>query len=703
MPSSYAKNAKTEHPALKTYRDVVASLKPSSANLVEALETNDLAAIRDYVEAQKAKGEPVNLCWFLGYPVSHGNLPFFKYVLEHSAPPETPEVAEKLERDLLFNAAQRGHLHIIHHICKSNPAMSPEVINKAVHAAIEKDHLHILKYLDKKHPLRPTPVLEAIYRGHLRIVRYFMQYEENEQILRSAIHIAVQNGHLPVVRYLHEECGLPMPDRFSLGKIDVKPGTDAAFFDYMAEKGISLGVPDPRKMGEIVQNNRCDILSRLHKYGADITKIDPLEVQTAAFVGGLEIVEYLINNGWQRGTALESSIRDILDSDIPDKHLHIALKIAQSSAPDSDGPPYMLRAIEARKLWRKVRGAPAPDMAIEKFSPYLFQPKAYDDINAIIQSEGYGYHGHGYAYQAAGLFKTTGRVMDYLKKWGKPGKQPLHNIIHDIELPQAGRFNVSAWADAVLRHGPKMAKLVKFAGDFPEPMKDAKGQWSYRLTRQAVATKVYAKGHEHPELAELCFQFAWKEEDFEEALTLVKIFEKASVRNPAAKPGQNIPKVDIDGALFGKPDYRFYKLAPGDVRGLVLGEFTDCCQHLSGHGSDCAEHGFSSPHGGFYVLANTKTDQIVAQSWAWRGKKGELVLDSLESLPGHMNAQQWQGLCAAFAQQAGAENNIKALRIGTGGATPALPYPETRKPAKPLDYDGYRDSSQQYEVPLTPR
>jgi Acetyltransferases len=96
--------------------------------------------------------------------------------------------------------------------------------------------------------------------------------------------------------------------------------------------------------------------------------------------------------------------------------------------------------------------------------------------------------------------------------------------------------------------------------------------------------------------------------------------------------------------------------------------------------------------------------EIIGQSWAWRGTKGELVFDSLETLGNRVNRNQWQKVMEAFsarlAQQDG--HDVTTVLIGTGGETPALPYTTFKTDttrATPYDYRGYRDStSGQYLV-----
>ncbi|MCD8494136.1 MAG: hypothetical protein LRY39_01770 [Alphaproteobacteria bacterium] len=259
-----------------------------------------------------------------------------------------------------------------------------------------------------------------------------------------------------------------------------------------------------------------------------------------------------------------------------------------------------------------------------------------------------------------------------------------------------------------MKHGPEMARYVKFADRLPEPMKDGSGGWSLTRTKAEIAKYAYKRGAENPELAAFCLDCGWKDDHFDKALSVIEEFrvkynlmEGQGSANDNIKGGA-IPDIRMEGKLFGKEGYTFYKLPDGDVRGLLLGEFTNCCQHLANQGAPCAEHGFLSEQGGFYVIEEDKTHQIVAQSWAWRGEKGEIVFDSLESLSGHFNAEKWISLCNEFSarvKQVSKEAGITAFHVGKGGATPKdLPYTKADKTAKPSGYDKYRDSHNQYVI-----
>lgn len=134
-----------------------------------------------------------------------------------------------------------------------------------------------------------------------------------------------------------------------------------------------------------------------------------------------------------------------------------------------------------------------------------------------------------------------------------------------------------------------------------------------------------------------------------------------------------MPEITIDGQRFDMQGVTFRRLESNDARGLFLGDLTDCCQSIGGIGEDCALHGFTSENGGFYVIETDK-GEIIGQSWAWRGKKGELCFDSLETLGSRINNTQWHKLLRVRQHPeltTRKDHNVTALHIGMGGGTPA--------------------------------
>ena len=77
-------------------------------------------------------------------------------------------------------------------------------------------------------------------------------------------------------------------------------------------------------------------------------------------------------------------------------------------------------------------------------------------------------------------------------------------------------------------------------------------------------------------------------------------------------------------------EYKLYKLNSNDIRGLFLGEYTNCCQHPRNVGRTCAFHGMYSPDSAFYVIE--KNGKIVAQSWTWVNRFRQVVFDSIETV-----------------------------------------------------------------------
>ena len=498
-----------------------------------------------------------------------------------------------------------------------------------------------------------TPFCRAAAAGHLDVVKYYDSLGVRN--LDTAAYNAAQNGHVDVYRHLveaHEGLDAPVHLTLAVGQ------HSSALLDYIVSREPSA-VAFEKAMLHACENNLLPMVVKLHDAGKiDLSVSGPALIHKAAYYQAWPVVDYLYRQ---------------------------AVELVTDRT-------YDLKVFNLIKTWHKRHGDCPPGLAAH--SPFHFRSAAFHALAPLLAAEGYKPEiGNIYAYKGAALFGTADRVLTYLNKWGQAGKQSLHDVLQHIDIPD-GRFNNAAWADAVLRHGPKMARLVKFADQMAEPEKDPKGQWSYTRTRSAIAQKAYGRGNEHPELAALCFEMDWSEKQFEAALTLVQEYQP--------KTGAKIPDITIDGAAFAKPGYLFRKLPDGDPRGLLLGEFTDCCQHLAGEGKECARHGFTSKNAGFYVIEEQKTGAIVAQSWAWRGKGGELVFDSLETLGGHMRPAQWRSLCDEFAAQAQDKINIKAkitaITIGTGGATPSLGLPAVENPAQPVDYTGYRDSKQQMRL-----
>ncbi|MBL7481212.1 ankyrin repeat domain-containing protein [Legionella bononiensis] len=108
--------------------------------------------------------------------------------------------------------------------------------------------------------------------------------------------------------------------------------------------------------------------------------------------------------------------------------------------------------------------------------------------------------------------------------------------------------------------------------------------------------------------------------------------------------GQNIPELFIDGQQIGYPGYYLKKLdtlsEEGAAYAACLDNITASFHYDRFDGiTDSAEHGISSPNGGFYVLYHQDgdtpklEDSIIAHAWAWRGDDGSLCLNTIAVFP----------------------------------------------------------------------
>ena len=246
-----------------------------------------------------------------------------------------------------------------------------------------------------------------------------------------------------------------------------------------------------------------------------------------------------------------------------------------------------------------------------------------------------------------------------------------------------------------------MAKLLRYAAKFDGPEKSADGKdWSYTATLRKAALYMYNGGKKYPELAVFCAEHKIDSSNFLLAAKVVTQFKKRLAANDnTEKPNSAIPDINVPGTAFGMKGYSFSKLPSGDLRGLFLGEMTNCCQSIGQAGHMSARHGFLSPNGGFYVVANDASGEIVGETWAWRGKKGEVVFDSLETLGRRVSLESWQAICKeaakAFAENA---NDVTALYVGNSGGTPKLLPACADKSARPRTRLGYTDAYIQYEI-----
>ena len=471
---------------------------------------------------------------------------------------------------------------------------------------------------------------------------------------------AARDGHIKIVKHLIES-GVDVHHR---GCEPLRCAVERGDFETFKTLFKSSRNKDAAKKVALIksaQKGRLNIIKYLQAEGLDIAQYKDILSKHAALANHYSVVNHLHGD----------------DADL-----------------DFLSPPKQ-KFYEIFVRWKNTAGSTPPKGCVYFPAELYRDQKVRDCLNVLssaLQVEVYDEtQANEMAFQAAVLFGDDQTALRYLKKHGSSGKQPLHDVIYQLHFPKNifdendqvnPNIDWDAWRGAVMMHGPKMARLFKFA-DKVTPIRSSCGKnWLYNETLAEVAKHSYERAKENLELSTLFMSHVLDEEDFEDALDLIDKFNKANKKSC-------IP--DISFTLPNGMTYK--KLADGDIRGLVLGEITDCCQTINNHGDDCVRHGFLSKNGGFYVVLDKK-GEIIGQSWAWLGRGNELVLDSLESLGERISKDQWEEIIKELATKM--PKNITALHVGTGGETPELNFEKIS--VKPKDYKGYRDSEKQYRV-----
>lgn len=155
--------------------------------------------------------------------VGDGNtqLTMIQHLIEHDA--ATFQVALKYSRSALLYASELGHLEMVKHLCHHGIDVNQggDMSTHALYLACEHGHLLVVDYLINCVAsielnrlcgiFKRTPLLCAAYHGHLSIFQMLWRKEGlDHQCVdayqsMNALHIAVWQGHLPLLRWLYAE------------------------------------------------------------------------------------------------------------------------------------------------------------------------------------------------------------------------------------------------------------------------------------------------------------------------------------------------------------------------------------------------------------------------------------------------------------------------------------------------------------------
>ncbi|TAH32687.1 MAG: hypothetical protein EYC62_08085 [Alphaproteobacteria bacterium] len=353
---------------------------------------------------------------------------------------------------------------------------------------------------------------------------------------------------------------------------------------------------------------------------------------------------------------------------------------------------HQLIQLDGLAAWQQVLNREPPCKELARYPVFGFKPALFTQILPTIQfayNQEYPYNRDErayepmiWAYKLCCLFGNEQQVADYMRQHGKAdANQPVHDLCQ-FELPKRGLWTPKSWGDLAVKYGPGLTKYLGIAPGVEKHL--GRPPRTLEEIKDALPYAAYARGKENLELARVCAEAGLSEDAFNKCLEL------------RFKTSDKLPDVRIDGAEIGFRDYIFYKLPCNDYRGLVLGQLSNNCQSVGGHGERAAVHGATSEYGGFYVVVK-KTPQgekIVAQSWAWLAKNGELVFDSMEPVN-----ETYHPVCKVLYKEAAKrmkeKHGVPEVRLGTGGKTPKMGMKAAAISLEPLDTKAY-DAQKQY-------
>ena len=137
-------------------------------------------------------------------------------------------------------------------------------------------------------------------------------------------------------------------------------------------------------------------------------------------------------------------------------------------------------------------------------------------------------------------------------------------------------------------------------------------------------------------------------------------------------------------------EYEYEVLQKNDIRGLIVGNLSQCCQRIGGIGNDCVYYGARNEDSTFFAVMKNGT--LVAQSWIWH-KNGQITFDSIECV----SSDYGKGVIECYkdyAKKAIKEKGVKKITVGAYSRTGLSGiFPECDN----VEYvDVYSDAGTQY-------
>ena len=293
-------------------------------------------------------------------------------------------------------------------------------------------------------------------------------------------------------------------------------------------------------------------------------------------------------------------------------------------------------------------------------------------------------------------------------------------------------LDIDGWRKLV-KSTKGVKKVVKAFSQAHELQKDSKAPSNmdeFVSNQEGILNQSYGKLKDHPEFkdfAAICKHYKISEYLFDKCLKLIedrKVAPKVSDEIPdiVIDIGKEFPEFKDDPEIKNKDGFYLVRLPAGDLRGLILGEITDCCQSVGGNSEFVSIDGTNLQTNGFYVLIKSKGKdfnphkidwdnfekdghKIQGQGYVWLShSKSTLTIDSWENLSSSSNNKMMGEVLKKFGEKIHSDNpSIQRVTIGIGGKTPEEIRSFTSATSEGM-FEGkqYGDSKNQVELYVDP-
>ena len=173
--------------------------------------------------------------------------------------------------------------------------------NEALCRACENGHLEVVRYLHEVdvelNARNDEPLCRACERGHLHVV----QYLQRNGVRLSArdnepLSRACEGGHLDVVRYLHQN-GVRLNARNNEAICRACDGGCVEIVRYLHQNGTDLNVRNNEPLLRACAAGHLDVVRYLHENGIEVNTSDNEPICIACENGRSSVIRYLRENG----------------------------------------------------------------------------------------------------------------------------------------------------------------------------------------------------------------------------------------------------------------------------------------------------------------------------------------------------------------------------------------------------------------------